>query len=312
MQPRRAQVLILFALSLPVLLGSLGLAVDGGYFFVASRAVTIAADAAARAAAVDVRRAQGGGAASSYYARATGDGQAVGNANVATLGLTGITFTIEYNDTPFADPAAAGWSGSLPSSSTRAVKATATGTYPTLFLKILGVPSVDLQRIGQGAPLQSVVTIQRVLPLGQCNLLRGTLPAGPWILWQRVGALPPSLCSLLWTGLVDLDGTAAHQCNPYVNWVGPPPTGPGPATGTTVSLDYIDCGSLSTPFRDAIAAQPQQSIVIVDTLAGNRVLGCQIVQLTYTSGGGGLLGGLDTVSGTPVGGLGPCTLLQTH
>jgi hypothetical protein len=294
------QVLALFALLILVLLGFVGLSVDGGYYFAVARATTIAADTAARAAATDVRRAQNGGP-SSLYAQATSDGQAIGRMNLGPMRLTGVTFIIEYNDTPNADPAGSGWSAGSPTATTRSVKATATGNYATLFLGAVGIPSMQVQRLGQGAPTSAVVTIERVLPLGQCNLLRSLLPGGPWTLYSDLSPLA-SLCSLLWNGLVDLDGTAIN-CGVYDGWVGPPVAGPGPSTGTAVRLDTRRCGSLGSRLRNLNGTQ--QSVVIVDTANGNRVLGCQRVQLSVQS-----VAGVTTVTGTPIGGMGQCTVRQ--
>ncbi|HEY7061312.1 MAG TPA: pilus assembly protein TadG-related protein [Chloroflexota bacterium] len=78
----RGQVAVVFAGLVVVLLGILGLAIDGGYYWAASRGVTIAADSAARAAAADVQRAQNGGSFA-LYGRATSDGRAIGQANLA-------------------------------------------------------------------------------------------------------------------------------------------------------------------------------------------------------------------------------------
>src|SRR5690348_11711143 len=61
--PRAGQVMALFALLILVLLGFVGLSIDGGYYFASSRAVSIAADTAARAAGVAVRLGQTSGQA---------------------------------------------------------------------------------------------------------------------------------------------------------------------------------------------------------------------------------------------------------
>jgi len=119
---KHGQVLVVFALVLLVLLGYLGLALDGGYSFASSRAVSIAADAAARAAMVDVRRAQGNSSLTSLYGRATSDGLAIGQRNLANAGLTGITITISYNDSATASPTGGGWYSGPPESLTAAAR----------------------------------------------------------------------------------------------------------------------------------------------------------------------------------------------
>src|SRR5262245_36211408 len=55
-QPRRAAILVKFALLLPVLLGLVGLVIDSGLLMAAQRRAQNAADAAAMAAAVERHR----------------------------------------------------------------------------------------------------------------------------------------------------------------------------------------------------------------------------------------------------------------
>ena len=103
----RGQVVVIFAAALPVVLGFLGLALDGGYYFLAGRAVQFAAGAAARAAAVNIQ--------ANAPAAATANGQALGAQNLAPLQLTGVTVTPTYKTavTPATECTAtsAGWSG---------------------------------------------------------------------------------------------------------------------------------------------------------------------------------------------------------
>lgn len=297
---QRGQVLVLVVVLLPVLLGFLGLALDGGYFLLAWRAVSIAADNGARAAAVDVEIAQGSKALISYYARATSDGQAIAKKNLDPLQLNNVSISIWYNDTPFAAANDTGWTLGPPDKNTRSVKSTVEGSYTTLFLRLVGVPSINVQRLGPTTVTPPVVSLQNVLPIGLCNINRTLLPVGPWIVWQE----PAGVCSnLAWGGLVNLDGTATG-CGDYENWVGPPVIGPPPSVGAPVALDNNGCGGL----KDKLIKHngTTQLIVVIDTLSGNTVLGCQSVLLTTVK-----TPLLTTTTALPVGGLTSCGLIQT-
>src|SRR5665811_191390 len=82
-QKRSGKAMFLFVLVLPVLLGMLGLVLDGGLMMVASRQARNAAYAAARAAALDKLR-----GATDATALATA------NSFLTTNGLSGVTLTL--------------------------------------------------------------------------------------------------------------------------------------------------------------------------------------------------------------------------
>src|SRR5690349_14853835 len=109
MARRDGQILVLFGLLTFVLLGFLGLAIDGGYYFASSRLASVAADAAARAAATTVVIAQSDPQNAGLYNQATSNGLAIGQQNLTSTPLTGITMTIEYNDSLNASPTGGGW-----------------------------------------------------------------------------------------------------------------------------------------------------------------------------------------------------------
>src|SRR3954452_24049559 len=131
MNRRPGQVVMIFALALPALLGAFGLALDGGYFLVTGRGTQQAASAAARAAATELM--------GFSYATAASAGTAVGQKKLASLALSGAAITIVFKAaaTPATDgaPTATGWSSAAPTSATNCVKATASATYHTLFLQ---------------------------------------------------------------------------------------------------------------------------------------------------------------------------------
>jgi Flp pilus assembly protein TadG len=299
----RGQTLMLFALLVPVLLGFLGLSLDGGYYFANTRAVSIAADTAARAAATNVRRAQGSAALSTLYTRASSDGVAIGNKNLASAYLTGITIGIEYNDSLSATPTSGGWYSTAPSVTTRAVRAVVGGTYNTLFLRVVGVPSLDIQRIGTGGQITPEVVIPKVLPFAVCQVTELLSPNGPWTVWRKSGGA--NLCAVPnWEGLVNLDNRSPITCPTYQAWVGPPPSGPVPSVGGNVTLDLNNCSSIgqwSQPLFGTTQLIPEISTVA--NLLGAQVTGCWLVVLG---------GSADTVTATPVGSRTECGLQQTY
>jgi hypothetical protein len=287
---QNGQVLVLFALGLPVLLGLLGLAVDGGYYFAMRRATQFAADSAARAAATEVRRAQQG--ALLAYLTATSKGRTVGQANLEGLRLSNTEIEIAYNNTVGALSISLGWSTGLPLPLTRTVRARVTARYDTLFMRMVGVRSLDLEVAGS-QPLAVVSVTPGVLPLAVCPAT-AALPLGLWTLWQSGGG---GLCGVAgWNGLANLD-SSARNCGDYQNWMGSPPTGPLPSHGDTVPLDPRDCPFVPL-WMSAHNAQ-LRSIPEVDP-ATNEVLGCRLVLVLVLNALAG------PVYGTPVGLRMPC------
>jgi Flp pilus assembly protein TadG len=294
MRRQRGQMVMLFALSLPILLGLLGLAVDGGYYFAMRRATQVAADAAARGAATEVRRAQQG--ALLAYLSATNTGRTTGLTNLSGLRLSNTDVEIAYTDTVGALGLSLGWSTGLPTLLTRSVRARVTARYDTLFMRLVGVTSLDLEVAGT-QPLAVVSVSPGVLPLAVCQTTAAAQPLGIWTLWQA-GA---NLCGVAgWDGLANLDGSA-HACSDYQQWIQPPPNGPTPANGDQVGLDTRDCPLV--PLWMASYNLTLQSIPEVDSSTGT-VLGCRLVLLTVN-----VLAG--RVQGTPVGLRLPCgSILQ--
>jgi Flp pilus assembly protein TadG len=289
MRRQNGQVLVLFALSVPALLGLLGLAVDGGYYFAMRRATQFAADSAARAAATEVRRAQAG--ALLAYLTATSTGRTVGLTNLEGLRLSDTDIEIAYNNTIGALSVSLGWSTGLPLPTTRSVRARVTARYDTLFMRLVGVSSMDLEVAGS-QPLAVVGVTPGVLPLAVCPAT-AALPVGLWTLWQSGSGL----CGVSgWNGLANLDGSA-RGCADYQVWMGSPPTGPLPSQGDTVPLDPRDC-PLVPLWMSAHNAQ-LRSIPEVDP-ATNEVLGCRLVLVVVLNA---LTG---PVYGTPVGLRLPC------
>jgi Flp pilus assembly protein TadG len=304
MARRDGQTMVLFGFLALVLIGFLGLAVDGGYYFASSRTVSIAADAAARAAAVRVMDAQGGPLAVAGYAQATSDGLAIGEQNLGSANVTGVTMTIEYNDSLSATPTSGGWYSSTPGPSTATVRAVVTGSYPTLFLRAVGVPSMPIQRLGQGGPLTPVISIPRSLPLSVCSTTVLTNPNGPWTLWTNQN--PRSVCLVLsWSGLTNIDNRAPITCADYQNWLGPPLTGPIPLAGDNVTIDMQICdqfGNWAQPLSGTTQVVPE--ISPLPNLLGAQVVGCRQVRLTAVSA--------VSVQGRPIGGRVPCGVQQTY
>jgi hypothetical protein len=177
-------------------------------------------------------------------------------------------------------------------------------TYTTIFLRIVGVSTIDLRRAG-AQPL-AVATIQHVLPFAVCKTTAEAQPLGPWTIWHSGG----SLCGVAgWSGLIDLDGTAS-DCNGYYSWIGPPLSGPPPDDGGTARLDTTHACSL-VPSKALLYTGLPQSIVVVDA-STRTVLGCRSVLVIANVAN--LLNLItESVTGTPVGPLLPCAgILQTE
>ncbi|HLI27866.1 MAG TPA: pilus assembly protein TadG-related protein [Chloroflexota bacterium] len=301
----RGQVVVLVAAALPVLLGFLGLALDGGYYFAARGAVQFAADAAAHAAAQDVQLAQAGNAL--YYGRAATDGQTVGRNNVVPLELTAITVEIAYNDSATAAPTSSGWYTTLPTSNTRAVRATVRAQYPTLFLKLLGIPLVGLERT-------AVVSLggSGLLPLAVCVAEMQQFPAGPWTIYQNGSSLCRPAPVLLWDGLVNIDNQ--RNCgtgnNSYYQWIVPRPSAPAPP-GTTVTLDTRGCSGridnwvTQAGYTSATILVVDTSTVLAPLFLQATVKGCRDVQLAIPRN--------NVITATPLGPVRGCSaLVQTY
>jgi hypothetical protein len=290
----RGQGLVLFVLSLPVLFGFLGLAVDGGYYMVLRRAAQFAADAAARAAAVDVLRAQQGELL--LYLVATNHGRTVGLNNLQGHRVSGADVEIRYNNSFGALSGALGWLSGLPTPLTKSVRARVSAQYRTLFLRFVGISTVEIEVAG-AQPL-AVASLSGVLPLGVCTTTTATAPLGPWTLW-RDGS---SLCGIPgWDGLVNLDGSA-DACGDYQAWVQPAPRGPEPPVGSVAGLDPRDCSQM--PLWLLGSTGSAQLVVVVDS--GDRtVVGCRPALIVPLPGLGPILPG--SVTGVPVGPLTSCS-----
>jgi Flp pilus assembly protein TadG len=292
MGARRGQVVVFFALALPALLGFLGLALDGGYYFAVGGAVQFAADAGARTAVVDLQTARS--------ASATTDGSTMAQSNLTGLRLTNTSVELAYNDSPTATPSGAGWSTGTPTSSTRAVRSTVTGTYSTLFLGVVKVPSVTLQR--QAVAVVGAATI----PLAICTRDFAADSKGPLVIWDDRA----SLCGLSsWDGLVDVNRTRS-DCTGYREWFLPQPAVPVPSVGTTMELDLRRCRNVDNWLSTYISGggRPIMSILVVDVADSGRLKGC--LQVTVNPG-------RDIVTATPVSAsttLQPCGsgVLQTY
>jgi hypothetical protein len=282
------QIVVMFALMLPALVGFLGLALDGGRFFVASRAAQFSASAAALAGVRTIQSAQ--------YATATGNGQTIGQRNLTGAQFTGGTVVMAYNTanpntTPSnCAPTAAGWTSGTPTASTRCVRATASVSFNTQFLRLVGTPSVSLQRVAVAAIGGGV------LPIAVCTTTMATSP--PWRIWDANA----DLCGVNnWDGLVNIDGTrtSCSGTNGYETWFQTPtgpPTGPAPATGAVVTLDARNCNRVDNWLNSYTSLL--QPIVVVNVSAGRTVVGCRTVQLNP---------GGNRVDATPIGAVADCT-----
>ena len=133
-QKRSGKAMFLFVLVLPVLLGLLGLVLDGGLMMVASRQAQNAADAAAMAAALDKLR-----GATDATALTTANSFLVPN------GLSGVTLTLNAgaNNALNIPPQDPGSTGSPYKGVANFVEVIVTKPVATLFIQVLGVNSAQ-------------------------------------------------------------------------------------------------------------------------------------------------------------------------
>jgi Flp pilus assembly protein TadG len=292
MRRARAQVLVIFACALPVLLGVLGLALDGGHYFFLRRATQIAADAGARAAAVAIIRARS--EQSSFYNQASATGRAIGLRNLTLYQLTGVDIRVSYHNSPGAAGNSPGWYTTTPNALTREVRAVAQGTFTPLFLPIVGINAVNIRLAGT-QPLAVTRLPGGVLPLAICNgnLL---LPQSRYLLWSDKQSDVICLTKLGWHGLVNLGGMSDCDLHYYPAGQVNPPTGAPPATGAPLTLDNQLCADLSDQWKPAQDNQTTQ-IVVFNELGGDTVLGCKPMRLKFSG---------SKIEGEPRGAMAPC------
>ncbi len=120
----RGQTIIVVALSLPFLLGFIGMATDVGALFKDKRTIQTAADAAAIAGALNLSR-------GTYLA----SGKAAAKANGFTDGSNGVIVNVVNGPT---------WANSNYKGASGYIEATVTKTEPTIFLALFGYPSVNV------------------------------------------------------------------------------------------------------------------------------------------------------------------------
>lgn len=120
----RGQTIILVALSLPLMLGFVGIATDVGALFKDKRTIQTAADAAAIAGALNIATSNWKNAAT---ARATSYG--------FTDGSNGATVTVHNGPT---------WAASNYKNAANYIEVTITQSEPTIFLSLFGYPSVQV------------------------------------------------------------------------------------------------------------------------------------------------------------------------
>jgi Flp pilus assembly protein TadG len=137
---RPGKTLVFFALTLPLLLGMIGLVIDGGLLMASHRQVQNAADAAATAAAMDKFRGATDDAATT-----------TANTFMATNGMSGVTLVLNAGSSnainiPPQDPGntgspytAAANPGNLPLNSNNYVEAIVTRSVTTMFIQLIGV-----------------------------------------------------------------------------------------------------------------------------------------------------------------------------
>src|SRR5262249_40526568 len=134
---QRGQIMVVCAVALPVLIGFVGVTIDGGYYLATRRAAQNAADAAARAGAHDLPYAPTGNG-NSYYSSAGSDGQTVGLLNLSQFPVSSVSISMSYstsrNVTRDCTLTGSTWTTTTPTSKTRCVKAVVTGSYSTIFL----------------------------------------------------------------------------------------------------------------------------------------------------------------------------------
>lgn len=166
----RGQTIILVALSLPLLLAFVGIAVDVGALFKDKRTLQTAADAAAMAAALNL--------SGNYTQAAT----AAATANGYTNAANGVTVTV--NDPPT-------WPGSnyLSSGGTANgyVEVTITKTESTIFLALFGYPSVNV--LARAVATNTGPGVCMLTGLGSVPLLTTPLVVSGTVLARQCGVV---------------------------------------------------------------------------------------------------------------------------
>jgi hypothetical protein len=180
---------------------------------------------AARGAATEIMMAQGGGPAT-YYTGAAADGQTIGRNHLSAFPLSPVAIAIDYHDDARCPESGTGWYGSQATTNTRCVRAKVSGTFNMLFMKVVGLRGIDLERLGF-SPM-AIVRVGGVLPLGICESDLLTRPLGPWTLWSPGNG--NNFCGInRWAGMIDLN-KRGPGCPQYYEWIQPePPSGPPPA-----------------------------------------------------------------------------------
>lgn len=159
----RGQTLVIFALTQLVLLGALGLALDGGYLLAKRRAMQNAADAAALAGATALAGNNGNGLTVRATVRAIAGQNGVADpADAGQLtctyldnGLRPLAARTDCDDAPFAFGTAVS-----------AVRVTVRETHPTFVMRALGIASA-----GTGATATAQIQLLATLPNAQVPFL---------------------------------------------------------------------------------------------------------------------------------------------
>ena len=225
----RGQTIILVALSLPIILGFIGIATDVGALFKDKRTLQTAADAAAVAAAQSLN-----------YGTYVSNGKAASAANGFTDGTNGVTVNI-------SDPPT--WTSSNYYNKTGYVEATVTKTESTLFLALFGHTSITVQAravatLGRGQ--NCVYTLNPTDPPIDININNGAHPnfAGCGILddSNSSDALSVALGSSLTASSIGIVSSSQPACAQSGN-CGSPVTGIVPASDP---LNYLTAPNYST------------------------------------------------------------------
>ena len=242
--PRRGVVMVLFALLLIMLLGLVGLVVDGGFLLATHRQVQNAADAAALAAALDKQRGRS-------------DSNALNTAN---------TFLQTYNGLPNAPALVANTTFNIPpqtgpyAGDARYVEVIATAPVQTLFIHVLGINRTNNVTARAVAGYESVAAGEGVMVLDRAATPGlgvtggGRIRVNGRVVVNSEGGgvdefavpvppaadLPPGSVGLqvqssndvpppgIYGTIVDVVGGAHDQSTPFIYQYTPAPNGPDP------------------------------------------------------------------------------------
>jgi hypothetical protein len=312
----RGQTIILVALSLPILLGFIGIATDVGALFKDKRTLQTAADAAAIAGALNLPP-----GSTSITTAAQTAATAAATTNGFTNGSNGVVVTV--NDPPL-------WPGSNygnPSGAANGyVEVTITKPEPTIFLALFGYPSVTVLAravasnngpgaclfAGIGTPTGTPLTVVGNMQAAQCGVVVDSSNSPPLTV---TGSLTAASIGVVGDCSSGCAGTSPQPTSHIIPYGDPlaflPQTAPGAgsctntfnATGGTVVL-FPGCYTTFNETGAAVTLNPGTYVINTGVnaaqLTGGTLTGTGVT--LYVNSGNLMVTGTTMNLSAPIGG----------